>query len=92
MNQALADFVRRRAGDCCEYCRLPQAFTPARFQIDPIIAEQHGGLTVASNLALACLADNNYKGPTWPASTPEAVKKAQFSFMGSHDHEGTAAA
>jgi hypothetical protein len=75
MNQALADFVRRRAGDCCEYCRLPQAFAPARLQIDHIIAEQHGGLTVASNLALACLADNNHKGPNLAGVDPRSGKK-----------------
>jgi hypothetical protein len=75
MNQALADFVRRRAGDCCEYCRLPQAFAPARFQIDHIIAEQHGGATVASNLALACLADNNHKGPNLAGVDPRSGKK-----------------
>ncbi len=61
--KALANFVRERASDRCEYCRLPQAFSPDRFQIDHIIAEQHGGRTRASNLALACLADNNHKGP-----------------------------
>jgi hypothetical protein len=62
-DQALADFVRQRAGDCCEFCRLPQAFSSTRFQIDHIVAEQHGGTTTAANLALACLADNNHKGP-----------------------------
>ena len=75
MDKALADFVRRRAGDCCEYCRLPQALAPARFQIDHIIAEQHGGLTVASNLALACLADNNHKGPNLAGVDPRSGKR-----------------
>jgi hypothetical protein len=56
--EALAKLVRERAGDCCEYCRLPQIFSSTRFQIDHVIAEQHGGKTVFSNLALACLADN----------------------------------
>ena len=50
--------VRRRAGDCCEYCRLPEAFSAAPFEIDHIIAEQHGGQTVPANLALACFAWN----------------------------------
>lgn len=75
MDQALADFVRRRAGDCCEYCRLPQAFSSTRFQIDHIIAEQHGGRTAASNLALACLADNNHKGPNLAGIDPQSGKK-----------------
>jgi hypothetical protein len=62
-DEALADLVRERANQCCEYCQLPQIFSSAGFQLDHIIAEQHGGKTVASNLALACLADNNHKGP-----------------------------
>jgi hypothetical protein len=76
MDQALVDLVRRRAGNCCEYCRLPQAFSSTPFQIDHIIAEQHGGRTVASNLALACLADNNHKGPNLAGIDPESGKRA----------------
>jgi hypothetical protein len=75
MDEALADFVRRRADNCCEYCRLPQFFSSTRFQIDHIIAEQHGGRTVAGNLALACLADNNHKGPNLAGIDPSTDKK-----------------
>ena len=50
MDEALADVVRRRAGACWEYCRLPQAFSSTRFQIDHIIAEQHGGRAVTATL------------------------------------------
>jgi hypothetical protein len=53
-----ADLIRRvweRAGDRCEYCQLPSAFHPAPFQIDHIIARQHGGKTELENLALACI-------------------------------------
>jgi HNH endonuclease len=42
---------------------MPQAVFPLPFQIDHIIAEKHGGETVASNLALACPHCNLYKGP-----------------------------
>ena len=75
MDQALVDLVRRRAGNCCEYCRLPQAFSSTPFQIDHIIAEQHGGRTVASNLALACLADNNHKGPNLAGRDPKTGRR-----------------
>ena len=75
MNPALAELVRQRAGDCCEYCQLPQAFSSTRFQIDHIIAEQHGGTPAASNLALACLADNNHKGPNLAGIDPRSGKK-----------------
>jgi hypothetical protein len=40
-DEALADFVRERAHQRCEYCQTPQAFSPDRLQIDHIIAEQH---------------------------------------------------
>jgi HNH endonuclease len=75
MDEALANFVRRRAADCCEYCQLPQAFSSTRFQIDHIIAEQHGGGTIESNLALACLADNNHKGPNLAGIDPRSGKR-----------------
>jgi hypothetical protein len=75
-DEALADFVRQRASACCEYCGLPQAFSSTRFQIDHIIAEQHGGRTIASNLALACLADNNHKGPNLAGTDPKTGKRA----------------
>jgi hypothetical protein len=34
-----------RAGSRCEYCHVSQAFYCVPFQIDHIIAEQHGGPT-----------------------------------------------
>jgi hypothetical protein len=75
IDEALAEFVHQRAGNCCEYCRLPQAFSSTRLQIDHVIAGQHGGKTVASNLALACLADNNHKGPNLAGIDPKTGKK-----------------
>lgn len=63
MDRALAEFVRERAGGRCEYCQLLEAMSSTPFEIDHIIAEQHGGPSVASNLALACFACNHHKGP-----------------------------
>jgi hypothetical protein len=64
MDESLAEEVRRRASDACEYCRMPQAFYPTvAFPIDHIIARQHGGRTRLGNLALSCLHDNSHKGP-----------------------------
>jgi 5-methylcytosine-specific restriction endonuclease McrA len=62
MNRTLELQVWRRARTCCEYCQLPQETTDLPFQIDHIIAEQHGGETTLDNLALACLHDNKHKG------------------------------
>ncbi len=63
MADSLWEQVRQRAEGICEYCRLPQQYDPLPFQIDHIIARQHYGPTVSNNLALACLACNNHKGP-----------------------------
>jgi hypothetical protein len=75
-DEALADFVRERAHQRCEYCQTPQAFCPDRLQIDHIIAEQHGGKTQAANLALACVADNNHKGPNLAGIDPKSGRRA----------------
>jgi hypothetical protein len=63
MDEALIQLVRERAGHACEYCGMPQAFYPAPFEIDHVIARQHGGRTVAGNLALSCIHCNSHKGP-----------------------------
>jgi len=63
MDRELRDFVRQRARDRCEYCRVPAAADVMPFQIDHIIARKHGGETVASNLALSCYNCNMHKGP-----------------------------
>ena len=72
MNRALARLVRERAGDRCEYCRIPQFALPLPFQIDHIIPEQHEGDTVLENLALACPYCNRYKGPNIAGRDPES--------------------
>jgi hypothetical protein len=42
----------------------------ATFEIDHIIAEKHRGRTEADNLALACFACNNHKGPNLSGIDP----------------------
>ncbi len=71
MDPATRALVRRRAGDVCEYCRLPQAASPfVRFHIEHIVARQHGGLTESANLALACSSCNFHKGPNIASLDP----------------------
>lgn len=53
--------VRERAGNCCEYCLLPEHALPVRHHIDHIVAQQHGGETASENLALACYRCNARK-------------------------------
>jgi HNH endonuclease len=59
---ALRRQVRQRARECCEYCLFPESMAWAFHTIDHIIAEKHGGTTVADNLALACIVCNARKG------------------------------
>jgi hypothetical protein len=63
MDEALPEAVRQRAGHACEYCHLPDSAHPAPFEIEHVIARQHGGATTLSNLAYACLHCNKHKGP-----------------------------
>ena len=63
MDPSLERFVWERAGARCEYCRAPSAADRLKSHVDHVIAQQHGGSTVASNLALACYACNLHKGP-----------------------------
>jgi len=75
MNIALVELVWERAHHCCEYCRMPQIYDELPFEIDHIIAEQHEGKTVASNLALACFDDNHRKGPNLAGIDPKTRKR-----------------
>jgi hypothetical protein len=54
---------------------LPQRVSSADFEIDHIIAEQHGGQAVASNLALACFIDNHRKGPNLAGIDPKTRRR-----------------
>lgn len=55
--------VRERAGDRCEYCQLPQEWSPlARLQVEHITPKKHGGSDDEANLALACIHCNSHKG------------------------------
>jgi hypothetical protein len=64
--------VRQRASDRCEYCRVPAAAYVTPFQIDHVIAVQHGGASDLGNLALACYHCNLHKGPNIASIDPES--------------------
>jgi hypothetical protein len=75
MDEALASLVWERASHRCEYCQLPQQYSSTSLEIDHIVAQQHGGKTTASNLALACFACNHHKGPNLGGIDPKSGKK-----------------
>ena len=67
--------VRRRAGNRCEYCRLPQESAPViRFQVEHVRAKQHGGSDSLRNLALACPRCNRQRGPNLTAIDPRTKR------------------
>jgi 5-methylcytosine-specific restriction endonuclease McrA len=51
---ALRRQVYERAHGYCEYCLVPETVALSAHQVDHIIAQKHGGLSQADNLALAC--------------------------------------
>jgi hypothetical protein len=71
MDENFRRFVTSRAGNCCEYCRLPQEFYEIRFPIDRILAGQHGGNYEFENVALACHRCNRKKGPNLAGIDPQ---------------------
>jgi hypothetical protein len=64
MDSALRAFVRNRARGYCEYCRLHEDDAGGLpFQIEHIIAKQHGGRDDPDQLCYACPQCNWAKGP-----------------------------
>ena len=82
MDAAIRHLVHQRAGECCEYCRLPQEAVDATFHVEHIIALQHGGNDDPSNLALACDRCNLYKGPNLTSVDLELEQSFHYSIHG----------
>lgn len=73
MDAATRELVRRRAGDRCEYCHMPQKATPLiTFHIEHIVAKQHVDHDDddPSELCLACDRCNAFKGPNLTSIDP----------------------
>ena len=71
MDTTLEQLVWQRARSRCEYCQLPQSFSPLTHAIDHIIARKHHGPTQAENLALSCFFCNSFKGPNISGVDPQ---------------------
>ncbi len=70
MDASLRELIVLRSAGCCEYCRISQRYFTELFQIEHIVARQHRGPTVESNLALACARCNRHKGPNLAGLDP----------------------
>jgi HNH endonuclease len=62
ISESIRFFVAKRAGYCCEYCKIEEDISLYSFQIDHIISLKHGGKTDTANLAYSCFLCNNSKG------------------------------
>lgn len=63
MDAATRALVRSRAAGRCEYCHAHQDDDPWYiFQIEHVVAKQHGGSDDPDNLAYACPYCNEHKG------------------------------
>ena len=62
MDATSRQLVRERAGNLCEYCRLPQGSYDLTFHVEHIVAQQHQLDDTLFNLALACDQCNLHKG------------------------------
>jgi hypothetical protein len=70
MDATAREFVRQRAGERCEYCRLHQEHSELTHHVEHIVAKQHGGSDGLDNLALACHRCNLHKGPNLTGIDP----------------------
>lgn len=66
MSSHVPGFLRRivvaRAHGLCEYCLVHEADAFFTHQIEHIVSEKHGGLTVEADLAYSCVLCNRFKG------------------------------
>jgi 5-methylcytosine-specific restriction endonuclease McrA len=69
MDAGIRRFVRERAAERCEYCRLHQR-NGLLHHIEHVIARQHGGSDDVDNLALACHRCNLHQGPNLSGVDP----------------------
>jgi len=51
LHDAIRQRALERAGNRCEYCRMPQQFDELPFEIEHVIAKQHGGIDRLGNRA-----------------------------------------
>jgi hypothetical protein len=72
--RSIRDFVVRRAGARCEYCRSPAAFAHQSFSLEHIRPRRRKGKDSPANLALSCQGCNNHKYDRTRARDPVSRK------------------
>jgi len=74
IGDALRRLVAGRAFYQCEYCLLSEDDSFSPHQVDHIVSRKHGGLSVQSNLAYACLRCNTWKGSDIASVEPSTCR------------------
>lgn len=85
LSAALRRSLAERARGRCEYCLLHADDSLLPHEPDHIIAAQHGGATLADNLAWACFDCNRLKGPNLSSRDPVTGQIVPL-FHPRHDH------
>lgn len=78
VGKALREQTTREARHRCGYCLASARVTGTRMEIDHIIPESLGGLTVRENLWLACSMCNDHKGNRIAAPDPLTGEVVRF--------------
>lgn len=71
--------VAQRAGIRCEYCLIHLDDASFAHEIDHILSRQHGGETIAENLAFACMICNRLKGTNLTSVSSSGEIKRLFN-------------
>lgn len=71
ISKSLRQLVQDRAGNCCEYCRLPASAGTVPFHVDHITPIKHDGSNHIDNLCLACYKCNAHKSHDLAGFDPE---------------------
>ena len=71
--------VIQRAMFRCEYCLVHESDAAFSHELDHIISRQHGGETIADNLAYACMICNRYKGSNIASVSPSGDLVPMFN-------------
>ena len=78
MDARTRQLVRRRAGERCEYCHLPDFADEWPFHLDHIIARVHGGGDEVSNLCWSCTQCNLHKASNFASLDPTTGERVDL--------------
>ncbi len=78
MDAGTRNQVKQRAGERCEYCRLPDSADEWPFHVDHILARVHGGLDDLSNICWSCTQCNLHKSSNFASVDPESGQRADL--------------